>query len=79
MRGSARWAICTIASWRKCGLAAAVAITRLLSFLLFEISALDPSSYLAGSLVLLIAAALASYVPALQTTSVDPIEALRAE
>ena len=62
-----------------CGLAAAVAATRVMAFLLFGISPLDPASYLAGALLLLIAAAVASYVPARQTTSVDPIDALRAE
>ncbi len=62
-----------------CGLAAAVVTTRVMAFLLFGISPLDPASYLAGALSLLIAAAVASYVPARQTTSVDPIDALRAE
>jgi predicted permease len=62
-----------------CGLTAALSISRVMSFLLFGISPLDPMTYLAGSAVLLGAAALASYIPALQTTSVDPIEALRAE
>ena len=62
-----------------CGLTAAVAATRVMAFLLFGISPLDPPSYLAGALLLLIAAAVASYVPARQTTSVDPIDALRAE
>ena len=56
-----------------------MAITRVMAFLLFGISPLDPASYLAGALLLLIAAALASYVPARQTTSIDPIDALRAE
>ena len=62
-----------------CGLAAAVAIARVMAFLLFNISPLDPAAYLAGSLVLLAAAAVASYIPARQTTSIDPIDALRAE
>jgi predicted permease len=61
------------------GLTAALIVSRVMSFLLFGISPLDPATYLAGSVVLLSAAALASYIPALQTTSVDPIEALRAE
>ena len=47
-----------------CGVAAAMAITRVMSFLLFDISSLDPATYLAGSLLLLMAAAVASYVPA---------------
>jgi ABC-type antimicrobial peptide transport system permease subunit len=62
-----------------CGLAAAFSISRVMSFLLFGISHLDPMTYLAGSAVLLGAAALASYIPALQTTAVDPVEALRSE
>ena len=39
------------------GVAAAMAITRVMSFLLFDISSLDPATYLAGSLLLLMAAA----------------------
>ncbi len=62
-----------------CGLAAAVVITRIMAVLLFDVSPLDPATYLAGALLLLIAAAVASYVPARQTTSIDPIDALRAE
>jgi ABC-type antimicrobial peptide transport system permease subunit len=62
-----------------CGLAAAVSVSRVMSFMFFGISPLDPMTYLAGSAVLLGAAALASYIPALQTTGVDPVKALRAE
>jgi putative ABC transport system permease protein len=62
-----------------CGLAAAAALTRLMSSLLFEVRAIDPLTYGAVSAVLIGAAALASYLPALRATSVDPVEALRAE
>jgi predicted permease len=62
-----------------CGLVAAIGISRLLAFLLFRVTPLDPITYFAGALVLLGAAALASYVPALRSTSIDPIEALRGE
>ncbi len=62
-----------------CGLTAAFGISRVMSFLLFGVTPLDPTTYLAGSAVLLGAAALASYIPALQTTAVDPVEALRSE
>jgi predicted permease len=62
-----------------CGLAAAVAVSRVMAFLLFQISPLDPVTYLVGALGLLVAAAFASYIPALHTTSVDPIVALRNE
>jgi hypothetical protein len=46
---------------------------------LFDISPLDSAATSAGALLRLIAAAAASYVAARQTTSVDPIDALRAE
>jgi putative ABC transport system permease protein len=62
-----------------CGLAVAIALTRLLSSLLFDVSATDPITYAAVALGLAAAAALASYVPARQATMVDPVEALRAE
>jgi predicted permease len=62
-----------------CGLAAAFPLTRLMTSLLFGISPLDPATYVAVSLVLVGAAALASYVPAHRATAVDPVEALRAE
>jgi predicted permease len=61
------------------GLAAAVALTRLMSALLFGVSTLDAQAYAFASTVLIGAAALASYVPARRATVVDPVEALRAE
>jgi predicted permease len=61
------------------GLAAAAALTRLMSSLLFHTSALDPMTYVAVSAFLLLAAALASYIPARRATSIDPSTALRAE
>ena len=62
-----------------CGLAAAIAATRLMSSLLFEVSPVDPVTYAAVSLALAAAAALASYLPAQRAGSVDPMEALRAD
>jgi putative ABC transport system permease protein len=62
-----------------CGVAAAFAVLRLMSSLLFNVSAADPLTYGAVSLSLLAAAVLASYVPALRATTVDPVDALRAE
>jgi ABC-type lipoprotein release transport system permease subunit len=46
---------------------------------LFGVEALDPTTYAAVSTVLILAAALASYVPARRATSVHPTEALRSE
>ncbi len=61
------------------GLAGAFAVTRLMSSLLFEVSPADPPTYGAVSLVLVAATVIASYVPALRATGVDPAVALRSE
>ena len=62
-----------------CGLAAAPALTRLMSSLLFGVKSVDPATYAAVSLGLIATAALASYLPARRATSVNPVESLRAE
>jgi predicted permease len=62
-----------------CGLAGAVACTRLMSSLLFHVSPLDPATYAGVSAGLVAAALLATYLPALRATAIDPTEALRAE
>jgi hypothetical protein len=62
-----------------CGLAAAVALTRLMASLLFGTSPLDPAIYVFVSLGLMSIAALASYVPARRATLIDPVQALRGE
>jgi putative ABC transport system permease protein len=59
------------------GLSAAAGVTRFMSSLLFEISPLDAMTYAAVLLVLLTAAALASYVPARRASSIDPVDAMR--
>lgn len=61
------------------GLAIALAATRLLGTLLFEVGALDPVIFAAMSIMMLGVGALASYVPARRASGVDPIEALRGE
>lgn len=61
------------------GLAASAGLTRLLKSLLFEVSPLDPLTYVAVPAVLGIAALLASYLPARRASLVDPTEALRME
>ncbi len=59
------------------GLGAASALTRGMTSLLFEVRPLDPATYAAVTAMLVIASALASYVPALRATRIDPIVALR--
>jgi predicted permease len=61
------------------GLLAAFGATRLMASLLFEVSPVDPATYGAVALMLVAATVLASYVPALRATGVDPAIALRSE
>ena len=61
------------------GLAASAGVMRLISSLLFEVRPVDPLTYSLVALMLIGATVLASYVPALRATAVDPIDALRAE
>ena len=61
------------------GLAAAFGMTRLMSSLLFGVTALDPISYGVAASLLIAASVFASYFPARRATAVDPVEALRAE
>ena len=60
-----------------CGLVAAFVAMRLLASLLFGVNAVDPLTYVAVSLGLVGAAALASYLPARRVSRVDPVVALR--
>jgi len=62
-----------------CGLLAAAGLTRFLSTLLFDVKPSDPLTYVLVCAGLVSAAVIASYVPALRATSIDPVEALRAE
>jgi putative ABC transport system permease protein len=61
------------------GIAASLAITRLMSSLLFGISATDPLTFVGVAALLSSVALLASYIPARRAMRVDPMVALRYE
>jgi hypothetical protein len=55
------------------GLAGAFALTRLLASFLFSVGPTDPATFAAVSLLLLLVAGLASFVPARRAANVDPV------
>jgi putative ABC transport system permease protein len=61
------------------GLAASVALTRVVTSYLVGVSATDPVTFAGVPVVLLGVSALASYLPARRATAIDPIRALREE
>jgi ABC-type antimicrobial peptide transport system permease subunit len=61
------------------GIAAAMAVTRGLSFFLFGVNPFDPLTFTTVSLILLGAGVMATILPARRATRVDPVEALRAD
>ncbi|HEX7296323.1 MAG TPA: ABC transporter permease [Pyrinomonadaceae bacterium] len=61
------------------GLAAASALTRLLSGLLFGVAAIDVTTFATISLLLVVVSLLACYLPARRAMRIDPLNALRYE
>ena len=61
------------------GLAGALALTRTMAGLLYEVSATDPATYLAVALLLAAVALLASWLPARRAAGIDPMIVLRSD
>jgi putative ABC transport system permease protein len=61
------------------GLLAALGLTRFMRSVLFETDPYDPIVYLGVAATLLVAAAIACWIPARSAAKVDPLLALRAE
>ena len=61
------------------GLVLALALSRMLTSLLFHVSPTDPIALSSACLVLLVTAAASAYLPARRATSIDPVQALRAD
>jgi len=62
---------------RAAGLAASLALSRVLQDLVFSIRPTDPLTFVAIATLLLVVAVVASYVPARRAMRVDPISVLR--
>jgi predicted permease len=61
------------------GLGVAVAVVRLLRGFLFEVNPLDPVTFCAVPLLMLVLAVVAAWVPARRAASIDPMSALRTD
>ena len=74
-----RSALALLLAGLAAGLAGAVALTRTLHSLLFQVSALDPMAIAAGCLLMTLLGVLAAFVPASRAARVDPMTVLRDE
>ena len=64
---------------RPCSAVGSLAASRLIASLLFDVSPTDLVTFIVVPMVLAVAALLATYLPALRATRIDPMVALRYE
>ena len=74
-----RKGLTTVAIGIAVGVVGSMALTRLMTTLLFETTPYDAPVYLAVVVILLVAAILACWLPARRAAQVDPMTALRCE
>jgi ABC-type antimicrobial peptide transport system permease subunit len=72
-----RQGLSTVSAGIAAGLIAALALTRLMSTLLYRVGVTDPLTFFGGPILFVFIAALASYLPARRAMRVDPVIALR--
>ncbi|HEV2985601.1 MAG TPA: ABC transporter permease [Vicinamibacterales bacterium] len=75
VRDGAAWTVSGVAA----GLAGALALSRYLATLLFNVGARDPSTFAAVAALLALVALIATALPAIRAVRVDPMVALRSE
>ena len=61
------------------GMAGALAITRVVSGLLFEVSTLDPVAFVGAGVLMTVIALVAVWIPARRAIKVDPVQVLKME
>jgi ABC-type antimicrobial peptide transport system permease subunit len=78
-RGVVREGLVVVGVGAAVGLVAALGMARLVAGLLVEVSATEPAVYVFVTLLLVVVAAAANYVPAHRAAATDPMMALRSE
>jgi len=59
------------------GIALAIAVTRFMQFMLFDVKPLDPLTFAGAAAIVTVVALVANWLPARRTARVDPLHALR--
>jgi macrolide transport system ATP-binding/permease protein len=74
-----RSALCQLAIGLAIGIPAALIAGHFMTSLLYEVKSYDPLAFLGATLLLIVCAAVAAFIPARRAASIDPMRALRAD